>query len=545
MKNFMDMLQETQNRNNNLSTTENGAISFKSTGKALLDLNFSVPQLRNLSTQDLWEKWDSALRDDSELALRWLFFLRDVRLGLGERDTFRRILVEMSKRYPREMARLINTYDLTNVGFEVIPFYGRWDDLIFMIDEPEVPNEIKSKIYQVISFQLNRDIRHMTERRYVSLLGKWLPTLTSHTASVRKLARKICKKIGLMETKYRHIVSDLRQYINLTERQMSDGEWNSIPYQMVPSRAMYTYNKAFMKHDGERYGDYITKVLESKSRIHSGTLYPHEIVHTMKALMCLRPSEENKVTMNTMQGLWMNLPKIDASNNQGTIVVRDGSGSMTYDLNGKYGKACALDVADAMSIYFAEQLTGPFRNQLITFSNKPQIIQLKNGGTLKEKLETLNEYDDMTNTNIQAVFELILKTAVRNDLHGDEMPSNILIISDMEFDAAVLPNHSTNPLTQTLFETISQEYKQCGYKLPRIIFWNVMSRSGTIPMTENELGVCLISGFSQNVAEMVMSGETDPYKCMVDQIMSTRYDPISVALGYMPGEKHDMSNINQ
>lgn len=34
--------------------------------------------------------------------------------------------------------------------------------------------------------------------------------------------------------------------------------------------------------------------------------------------------------------------------------------------------------------------------------------------------------------------------------------------------------------------------------MPRLIFWNVCGRTDTIPMVNNEEGLCLLSGFSQN-----------------------------------------------
>ena len=66
--------------------------------------------------------------------------------------------------------------------------------------------------------------------------------------------------------------------------------------------------------------------------------------------------------------------------------------------------------------------------------------------------------------------------------------------------------------------------------MPRLVFWNVNSRTETIPVRENELGVALVSGFSVNVCKMVMSGEIDPYKCLLDAVMGNRYDAVSEAI---------------
>jgi hypothetical protein len=105
------------------------------------------------------------------------------------------------------------------------------------------------------------------------------------------------------------------------------------------------------------------------------------------------------------------------------------------------------------------------------------------------------------------------------------MPQNILIVSDMEFDWATYGRAD-----QTLFNKIAEKFVAHGYKMPRLVFWNVNSRTGTIPVKENELGVALVSGFSVNVVKMVLSGELDPYKCLTDQLDSERYAPVEAAV---------------
>lgn len=115
------------------------------------------------------------------------------------------------------------------------------------------------------------------------------------------------------------------------------------------------------------------------------------------------------------------------------------------------------------------------------------------------------------------------------------MPQNVLIISDMEFDTCAICGSQSDYWNRKrpdsrLFDVIRQNYEAAGYKLPRLVFWNVNSRTGTIPVKENDLGVALVSGFSQNVASMVMSGKLDPYECLMETLNSERYQPIEKAL---------------
>jgi len=64
--------------------------------------------------------------------------------------------------------------------------------------------------------------------------------------------------------------------------------------------------------------------------------------------------------------------------------------------------------------------------------------------------------------------------------------------------------------------------------MPKLIFWNVLSRTNTIPIVENELGVSLVSGFSPNVMKTIMSGEIDPSKALMETLLSERYKPIEL-----------------
>jgi hypothetical protein len=223
--------------------------------------------------------------------------------------------------------------------------------------------------------------------------------------------------------------------------------------------------------------------------------------------------------------MWKALPDI-VNGNGNTIVVADGSGSMQTGVGGT--NITALSVANALAIYFAERSTGQFKDMFITFSERPQLVNLGKCNSLREKIEVALRYSEVSNTNIEAVFELILKTAVNKQMEQSELPQNILIISDMEFDACTTTNatasgHGNSTITPKLFDVIAAKYAQHGYKLPRLVFWNVNSRTGTIPVIENDLGVALLSGFSVNIVKMVLSGKTDAYECLLEQLMSERY----------------------
>ena len=227
----------------------------------------------------------------------------------------------------------------------------------------------------------------------------------------------------------------------------------------------------------------------------------------------------------TLEGLWKALPDV-VKGCGNTIVVADGSGSMTVRVGGT--DVSALEVANALAIYFAERSSGQFKDNYITFSRRPQLVNLSNGKSLREKLQIALRYSEVADTNVEAVFDLILTTAINNHMRQDELPENILIISDMEFNSCAVGNRGS--LNSRLFQVIGKKYADAGYKLPRLVFWNVNSRSGAIPIKENDLGVALVSGFSTNIVKMVMSNQTDPYACLLEALNVERYAPIGEAL---------------
>lgn len=299
---------------------------------------------------------------------------------------------------------------------------------------------------------------------------------------------------------------------------MSAKQWGDIKYEAVPSRANLIYNDAFLRNDEERRREFLAQLEKGEVKINAGTLFPHDIVHKY----CNGGYRGLKAYDATIEGLWKSLP--DLVNGCGnTIVVADGSGSMTVPVGGT--STTALEVANALAIYFAERSSGEFKDKYITFSSRPQFVDFSSGRSLRDKISIALGHNEISNTNIEAVFDLILSTAVRNNMRQEDIPANILIISDMEFDCA-----TTGRIGANLFKTIEAKYRNYGYKLPRLVFWNVNSRTNTIPVRENDMGVALVSGFSVNICKMVMSGKTDPFECLLETLNSERYQPVEDAL---------------
>lgn len=506
MANFMNSLSRTLNDEFNYATTENGALAYRTTGKALLDLNFAVASLRSASPVDIANRFEKAFFEDKVIAMKWLFYARDIRGGLGERRLFRTVFGNMASTNPEYIAPLIR----------LVPEYGRWDDLWCLLD-----TKLAKTVLEVVAEQLKADILGMEKGESISLLAKWLPTAKSSNASTRKYARQIINFVGVDEKTYRKTKTKLLKHLDVVEVKMSSNRWDEIKYEAVPSRANLRYNPAFLRHDEERRREFLSKLEKGEVKINASTLFPHDIVHKYTNGGWRSVGDYDAA----IEGLWKALPDV-VKGCGNTIVVADGSGSMTVRVGGT--NVSALEVANALAIYFAERSSGQFKNNYITFSRNPRLVDLSNGKNLREKLQIALRHSEVADTNVEAVFNLILTTAITNNMRQDELPENILIISDMEFNSCAVASHGR--LDARLFQVIAKKYADAGYKLPRLVFWNVNSRTGAIPIKENDLGVALVSGFSTNIVKMVMSNQTDPYACLLEALNVERYAPIGEAL---------------
>ena len=496
----------------NESATENGAAGYRTTTKALLDLNFKVSSLRDRSEGYIVREFMKAFHESPKYAVKWIFFLRDILEGMGERRTFRICLKYLANSQPK-IAKAVIPY---------IPVYGRYDDALVLLDTP-LANDVASMYKK----QLEEDLEVMKKGEPVSLLAKWLPSINTSSAKSREYANKLCGYFKVSHREYRQTLSKLRAYGNVVETKMSASDWKEIDYGKVPAKANMKYDNAFAKHDIERRSKYLENVFLGEDGLNASGIMPHEIVHRIAGNNLWDMRLKDNLLAELM---WKKIMEEGFENEWGledAIVVADGSGSMFSYASGS-GSVTAIEICNALAIYFAGQLKGVFHNKAITFSEHPQFIDLKDNTSLKDKLEIMFAYNEVANTNIEAVFDLILDMAKCKSVPREELPKQVLVISDMEFDCAT----GTCDFDQEkLFDTIAKKYDENGYVMPRLIFWNVCGRTDTIPKVENGEGLCLLSGFSQNAMKVATDKtKKDPYEALISVLDSARYQVIEDAI---------------
>ncbi len=501
----------------NRARTENGAWGYRTTGHELLDIHFQVSSLRSRSSRYIEDSFVRAYYENRHYAVKWLLYLRDIDQGLGERRSFRvcmRYLAQSQPGIAREVLKLI-------------PQYGRYDDLLAYLDTP-----MQEEMGIYVAGQLKADQRAMEEGRPASLLAKWLPSINTSSAATRAMAVKVARMLGMGRREYRRTLAALRAYLDVTEVKISDSRWEQVNYEKVPAKANLRYDAAFARHDRARREDYLRRVYLEDGKLNSRGIMPYEIVHKICAgsNSCWGSAAFRENLLAEL--MWQRLLKEGFRNEwglEGCIVVADGSGSMYSPVDGS-GLVSAIEVCHSLAIYFAAQLEGIFHDMAISFSETPQLIDLSRGESLKEKLEIMRAYDEAANTDIQAVFRMLLDMAVSRRVPAEQIPRQVLIISDMEFDAAVSGRGGKN-YGRTLFERIADAYAREGYPMPRLIFWNVCGRSNTVPAVTGDQGLCLLSGFSQNAMKVAAHRKIrDPYESLCKTLDGPRYAPVEEAL---------------
>ncbi len=467
--------------------TENGAVALNTTGNACLDLFGTIGSLREADENRVCSLFAEAFREDPLFATKIVFYARDVRGGLGERKTFRIILRYMAEKHPGAL----------EPNLDLIGVFGRYDDLYCLIGTP-----LEDAMWAAMKKQFEEDLKNLNQGNAISLLAKWIKTADASSEKTRALGIKTAQKLGYPVYNFKRIVRSMRKHISIVECLMSAKRWDEIKYSEVPSRAMMIYRKAFLRHDEERFKEFITKAVSGQEKINSATLYPYDIVEKI-----LYKKEDSEV----LEAQWKQLPDY-VEGGANAIVMADVSGSM-------YGRPMATSIG--LAIYFAERNRGDFHNLFMTFSGNPEVVAVK-GETLAQKISNVSKASWAMNTNLERAFERVLEIAEQGHVSKEDMPKSIIVISDMEIDAC-------GDKSWTFYDKMAKRYKERGYEIPNVVFWNVNSRHDIFHADKTRKGVQLCSGQSVAVFKQLISciGCT-PIEMMQQIINSERYECIRV-----------------
>lgn len=485
----------------NRTLTENGAAAFASTGSDCLDLFAGIGALRRESEAEIISRFVRAYTENADIAMKLLFFARDIRGGLGERRVFRVLFNWLAANEPQSVRKNI----------EYVAEYGRYDDLLSLMG-----TACEQEMLGIIRKQFAQDMAALKGGEAVSLLAKWLPSVNASNARTKTWGKKMARALGLSAAEYRKALTALRGKIRIIENNLRAKDY-SFAYEKQPSKALFKYRKAFIRNDAERYHAFLKAAASGEVSLHADHVAPYELVAPYLStdwredgsfMKNITPAEKD-----ALNATWNAIP--DFGGDENALAVIDTSGSMYCA-----GKPMPAAVALSLGLYFAERNTGIFKNHFIEFSARPQLLEIK-GDTFADRLRYAASFNEIANTNLEAVFDLILKAVVKNKVAQNELPAKLIIISDMEFDACV--DHAS----AIVFQNAQQKYKSFGYQLPRIIFWNVASRNRQQPVTCGEQGVALISGVTPRIFAMAAGEILSPYTFMMEVLGNERYAKIA------------------
>ena len=509
MYNKSSVLLDSLINESNKTVTENGATTNTSSVNDLLDLFAMGGALRSRSENDIVDLFLKAFALDKLLALKTMFYIRDCRGGQGERRTFRAVLKYLGDHYP----------NIVKKNIHLIPFYGRWDDLFVLFD-----TKSEKEMLSFVKTQFMEDMTNYTNDKTISILAKWLPSVNTSSYTTSMLGKRFAKYLELSEKDYRKVLSKLREKIDVTEKKMCRNDWNKIIYKSVPSKAMVNYTRAFYKHDNDNFSKYIMDVHSGKEKINVSVLYPVDVLKCFYGYYEFKTDISQDI-IDTRDAQWKSLPNY-IKNDKNILVVADTSGSMFNDRS-------SIAVAISLALYCSERITGPFKDYWINFSDKPSLQKVK-GHNIYEKVRNINYNNWGSSTNIIGVFELLLRKMVESEqnlnrkLTKDELPTHILIISDMEFNS-VGDLDSYVEQDKTTYEHIKEMYESNGYSLPKIVWWNVDSRQNNLPVKESDKGNVMISGYSPVILKTLLENDTiDPVMMMLQTINTERYKEVTI-----------------
>ena len=353
---------------------------------------------------------------------------------------------------------------------------------------------IFSKVFKFITETLINENDHSLCAKYCPRKGVWFYYLR--------------KTLNMTPAEFRHFIVSKTQVV---ENFMCINKWDSIKYEEVPSVAGLRYKNTFIKHDNIRYNQYIQNVLKGKIKINSSVLYPNDIYHNY------RYQSNGATSADAIKAMWNNLPNFMEGCKDRILPVCDVSGSMS---------GTPMEVSIALGCYISERNEGPFKDAFITFSERPQLQILS--GDIISRFGQLRSTEWGMNTNLQAVFDLILRRAQETHMTQELMPTKILIISDMHFDSAIGLGWY-NRSEPTNFEAIKVKYAAAGYKMPGIIFWNVNGDAGNVPVTMRDQNIGLVSGYSPSILKSVLQAKVlSPIELMLNTVNAERYSVISL-----------------
>lgn len=490
---FLETLQKKSEEFDNLTLTDNGAVALKTTGNKTLDLFGSCGAMRNWHEKEVVKAFKESYKENPLYAMKLLFYARDIRGGLGERDVARTWLHWLGDNEPEVVLK----------NMALIPHFGRWDDLYCLVG-----TKVEKQMFSFMAKQIVEDFHNMKAGKSISLLAKWLKKENTNSKETRKLGLKTANAFNIPVRDYRKLRTTLNKYLDTVEIKMSDNKWKDIKYSSVPAKAMLNYRNAFANHDRERFLQYKADVAKGVEKVNAGTLYPYDLIEKY-----LKGPNLVNVVDDVVEEQWKALPNY-VEDGRNVLIMADVSGSM-------YGRPIATSVG--LAIYFAQRNKGFYHGKFMEFSEFPSFVDISEEKTLLSSIEMALKGNWGFNTDIELAMQTILDV-YKETGSVEDIPEALVVITDMQFDNCVEGSRN-----KTLFDNIKVQYELMGVKMPNVVFWNVNSPRNTFQVNSNQKDVQIYSGQAVSTFKSVINGiSCTPVEAMMRALDDERYSCVKI-----------------
>lgn len=402
------------------------------------------------------------------IAMKLLFWARDCRGGAGNRSGSRECLRWVADFAPEWL----------QANMFLVPLCGRWDDLRSLFG-----TKVEKQAAGLWAEALRKgDI----------LAAKWADRSDSPLQQIFETNEAGLRKI-LAALRAPHIV----------EAKMCAQQWEKIEYKHVPSVAMSRYNKAFRRHDEERYSAFKEAVKKGEAKVHAGVLFPHDCVRTVLSAY----GDKKDMEMGELQ--FESLPNYMEGTDEKILPIVDTSGSMNAAIDAK-SMIRRVDVAKGLALYCSAKIpkNSPFYKKFIEFCHEGKFMDWG-------KLSFSEAVDACFKgaagpTQVDRALLLILETATFFKLPQELLPTTLLILSDMQFHPEKEGERfhyqfAVHHETDAHVASVMKKWIAAGYIPPKIVFWNLAGYAGS-PATCKMPNTALVSGFSPGVLKAILSG---------------------------------------
>lgn len=485
--------------------TWNGARSNATSGNARVDFFYAAA--RGVDEQRFAELLRASYEEDALHTLKMVAYVRDCRGGKGERSLGRQALEWLAENHPEELKHNLKHY---------VSEYGRFDD-----PEALMGTALEGDALDLLKLQLQEDLTKLNgaetagedaPKVSVSLCAKWIPSENKKLDKKHSMNKKLARRMNLTPAQLRKAyLSPLRKQLDILERRMCAKEWEEINFDKVPSVAMHIHGKpdhAFESHLKDKFLEWKGKLAKGEAKVNAAVLFPHQVVSEY-----FTRSEVDEL----LEAQWKVL--VEQAAQMGdlskTLVLSDVSGSMS-------GRP--MEVSIALGLMVSSLGQDDFKDLVLTFESKPKFHHVV-GETLFDRVRCLRDAPWGGSTDFAAAFREILRVAKSAKLTEDQMPQRLIVISDMQFNHAD-DNFDTN------FAVLKRDFREAGYDVPQLVFWNVNGSASDFPVHSGEANVALVSGFSTAILKSVLTGEElTPLQTVLNVVLDERYDRIALPPG--------------